>query len=258
MRRRGNARCGRSSAARASCSRARTDATHSTIWRRIRSRRATRSTPSRRSPQGSRASSRRSARRSRVASRASWATAWASCRPSSVKDWKLSATWKNVTKPAPSTDARRLRAVPRASGPLTRRAVWLLALLFVACSRNPSEPNLVFITLDTTRADHLGLYGYFRETSPALDAFAKQAIVFERNLSPMATTLPTHTTLFTATQPLEHGVLANGTHDGSRFVPTPQLRLLAELARSGGWRTGAFVSAAPLKKGSGIETGFEH
>jgi arylsulfatase len=132
-----------------------------------------------------------------------------------------------------------------------------LALALCACGRRAPEPNFVFVTLDTTRADHLGLYGYFRETSPALDAFGRQAIVFERNIVPMATTLPTHTSLFTATQPLEHGVLANSTQGGSRFVPSARLRSFAEVARGAGWRTAGFVSSAVLKRGSGIETGFE-
>jgi arylsulfatase A-like enzyme len=132
-----------------------------------------------------------------------------------------------------------------------------LALALCACSRPTPETNLVFVTLDTTRADHLGLHGYFRDTSPALDAFARRAIVFERSIVPMATTLPTHTSLFTSTQPLEHGVLANSTQGGSRFVPTPKLRSLAEVAREAGWRTAAFVSSAVLKRGSGIEAGFE-
>ena len=51
-----------------------------------------------------------------------------------------------------------------------------LALALCACGQRAPEPNLVFVTLDTTRADHLGLYGYFRDTSPSLDAFAKQAL----------------------------------------------------------------------------------
>ena len=132
-----------------------------------------------------------------------------------------------------------------------------LALSLCACGRGAREPNLVFVTLDTTRADHLGLYGYFRDTSPALDAFGRQAIVFERSIVPMATTLPTHTSLFTSTQPLEHGVLANSTQGGSRFVPSAGLRTLAEFAGAAGWRTAAFVSSAVLKRGSGIEAGFE-
>ncbi len=121
----------------------------------------------------------------------------------------------------------------------------------------PHLPNVVIVTLDTTRADHLGLYGYFRETSPVLDRLARDAVVFERAVAPMATTLPTHVSLFTATSPLEHGVLANTTQGGERFVPSPGLRSFAEVCRDAGFATAAFVSAAPLKRGSGIEKGFD-
>ena len=133
-----------------------------------------------------------------------------------------------------------------------------LLLALCACGMGTSTPNIVFVTLDTTRADHLGLYGYFRDTSPALDAFGRRAIVFERSIVPMATTLPTHTSLFTSTQPLEHGVLANTTQGGSRFVPSARLRTFAQVAGAAGWRTAAFVSSAVLKRGSGIESGFAH
>ena len=137
-------------------------------------------------------------------------------------------------------------------------ALWLFALTACACARNAPPPNLVIVTLDTTRADHLGLYGYFRDTSPNLDAFAEQAIVFERSIVPMATTLPTHVSFFTATHPLEHAVLYNTTFGAKPFVPTSRLQPLSEIARAAGWHTAAFVSGAPLKRGSGIEHGFEH
>lgn len=142
-----------------------------------------------------------------------------------------------------------------------RPAVALLCRLLAlagafACAPDP-PPNVVLVTLDTTRADHLGLYGYFRDTSPRLDAFAAEAIVVERALAPMATTLPSHTSILTARAPLEHGVLANLAHGGRRFAPAPGLRSFAELCLDAGYRTGAFVSAAPLERGSGLEAGFE-
>lgn len=137
----------------------------------------------------------------------------------------------------------------------------LVALLaLAACGPEappPDLPNLVIVTLDTTRADHLGLYGYQRDTSPNLDAFARQGIVFERALAPMATTLPSHLSLFTATHPLEHGVLANAHQAGRRFVLAPGLRTFAELCQEAGYHTGGFVSAAPLKRASAAERGFE-
>jgi arylsulfatase len=119
------------------------------------------------------------------------------------------------------------------------------------------HPNIVLVTLDTTRADHLGAYGYFRDTSPRIDAFAEQSIVFENAIAPMATTLPTHVSILTATHPLEHGVLANVMHGGRRFVPAAGLRSFATLCREQGYRTAAFVSAVPLKRDSGVQAGFE-
>ena len=142
-----------------------------------------------------------------------------------------------------------------------RRRAWLASLLVaLAACHGGSEhpPNIVIITLDTTRADHLGLYGYFRDTSPTLDAFAKQAIVFDRAIVPMAMTLPTHTSFLTALHPLEHGVLGNSAEGGARFVLPSRILPLAEVARAAGWRTAAIVSATPLKRGSGIEKGFEY
>jgi arylsulfatase A-like enzyme len=141
-------------------------------------------------------------------------------------------------------------------------SLFLLGGLVLGCSSTDEvpagqPPNLVLVTLDTTRADHLGTYGYFRNTSPSFDEFAAEAVVFERLIVPMATTLPSHLSILTSSHPLEHGVLANTTQGGARFVPAPGLTSLAVAAQAAGYATGAFVSAAPLKAGSGIEVGFD-
>jgi arylsulfatase A-like enzyme len=117
-------------------------------------------------------------------------------------------------------------------------------------------PDIVLITLDTTRADHLATYGYFRHTAPRLEALAEQSIVFERLVVPMATTLPTHTSLLTGVYPTEHGILANIEHEGRRFVPTDSLRTVTTWLADRGYRTGAFVSSAPLDRKSGVHLGF--
>ena len=147
---------------------------------------------------------------------------------------------------------------------ITATQAWLLplavCLALAGCRQRidvSGHPNIVLITLDTTRADHLGAYGYFRDTSPRIDAFAEESIVFEHAIAPMATTLPTHVSILTATYPLEHGVLANVMHGGRRFVPAAGLRSFATVCREQGYRTAAFVSAAPLKRDSGIQAGFE-
>lgn len=142
-------------------------------------------------------------------------------------------------------------------------------LIVAACSRSDDAPdsaetasspppNLVVVTLDTTRADHLGCYGYFRDTSPFIDALAAESVLFERCLAPMSTTLPSHISLFTGTHPMEHGVLANiGSPGGRKFHSSPGLGLWAECAAGAGFQTAAFVSAAPVKRQTGIGEGFQ-
>ena len=130
--------------------------------------------------------------------------------------------------------------------------------LFGCTPKMPERPNILLITLDTTRADHMGMYGYFRDTTPVLDRLAANALLFDNFVAPMATTLPTHTSLFTGTYPLEHGVRANVIHGGKRFKASPSLRSFTSFLQANGYQTGAFVSATPLKQGTGIEAGFDH
>jgi arylsulfatase A-like enzyme len=119
-----------------------------------------------------------------------------------------------------------------------------------------SRPNLLLITIDTLRADHLGAYGYKRPTSPRLDELASESVLFERAVAPVATTLPSHTTMFTGVAPHEHGVLAN-IAGGMTFKRRPDLRTLAELFAESGYRTDAVVAAFPLRPEFGLEVGFD-
>jgi arylsulfatase A-like enzyme len=143
---------------------------------------------------------------------------------------------------------------------------WRLALICSlvlvpgSCRRRAviESPNLVVVSIDTLRADRLGLYGYFRNTSPFLDSLAQESLVFERCFAPMATTFPSHLSLFTGTYPEEAGALANAKVGGLSFVPTENLKSLAQLLQEGGYQTAAFVSGAPLKRFTGIHAGFEH
>jgi arylsulfatase A-like enzyme len=142
-----------------------------------------------------------------------------------------------------------------------RLAGLLLFCLLAAASgcgifRDAPPPHLVLITIDTTRADRLGCYGYGRDTSPALDALAAESILFERCFAPMATTFPSHLSLLTGTYPLEHGSTANVTHGAAIFRPGPHLRSWAQILQDAGYRTAAFVSATPVKRVCGIDAGF--
>ncbi len=127
----------------------------------------------------------------------------------------------------------------------------LLATL-AACADAP-RPNLLLVTLDTTRADRLGAYGYAPAKTPALDALAERGVVFEEAYSPAPMTLPAHATMMTGLLPPEHGARVNGMHRLAPDVPT-----LAEGLSSGGYRTGAFIAALVLDGKFGLARGFEH
>lgn len=116
----------------------------------------------------------------------------------------------------------------------------------------PPRPSVVLVTLDTTRADRLGCYGYKDATTPVLDALARSGARFERALSPAPLTLPAHASVMTGLVPRRHGVRDNA---GFRLDAKPQV--LAEAFRSAGYRTAGFVSAAVLDRITGIGRGFE-
>ena len=120
-----------------------------------------------------------------------------------------------------------------------------------------AQPSLVLVTIDTLRADRLGCYGYHRDTSPNLDKLAEEAILFERAYTTMATTLPAHASIMTGTHPMTHGVQANASHFPRSLEDARSVRTLAEMLVEQGYETAAFVSAAPLKRHSGIDRGFE-
>src|SRR5690606_17881243 len=99
---------------------------------------------------------------------------------------------------------------------------------------NMAKPNILLIILDTLRRDRLSAYGHGRETSPALDAFAQDATLFERAIAPAQWTIPAHSSIFTGLYPSAHGVTqANGQLSGMH--PT-----LAEILRGDGYETVGF------------------
>lgn len=119
------------------------------------------------------------------------------------------------------------------------------------CGSKPAGKSLVVITLDTTRADHLGAYGYPLPTTPNLDALAQQGVVFEQAYAPMPQTLPSHATLFTGLPPRGHKALENA------HVLDAQITTLAELLAERDYETAAFIGARVLDDSTGIEQGFK-
>ena len=111
------------------------------------------------------------------------------------------------------------------------------------------------MTLDTVRADHLGCYGYFRDTTPNLDAFAAESLRFNNCLAPIAHTTPSHLSLFTGLFPTEHGLTSNTL--ALRVDADAPLLTLARALRGRGLLTGGFVSAAPVRSVTGLVDGFQ-
>jgi len=132
--------------------------------------------------------------------------------------------------------AHAARARPNVAGPLPP----------------PETPNVVLISIDTLRPDHLGGYGYPRDTSPALDALAAAGARFTTAVSPTSWTLPAHATLLTALPPEVHGVVDDALRLGAATVT------LAEILRARGYATAGFVSGPYLDAGYGFARGFDH
>ncbi|MDG2306973.1 MAG: sulfatase [Candidatus Binatia bacterium] len=113
------------------------------------------------------------------------------------------------------------------------------------------RPNVLLISIDTLRADHLGAYGYERDTSPNIDELAAEGVTFRQAISPSGWTLPTHVTLLTSIPPEKHGVAA------------PDRRLnddvstLASVMRDAGYDTAGFVSGPYLGGEYGYSDGFD-
>ena len=108
------------------------------------------------------------------------------------------------------------------------------------------------LTLDTTRADRLGAYGYDLAETPNLDALAAEGMVFLQAQSPVPVTLPTHSTMFTGTYPPSHGVRYNGMYRLQDSSVTA-----AELLRDSGWSTAGVPASYPLATRTGIGQGFQ-
>ena len=156
------------------------------------------------------------------------------------------------TKPSPTRVDARLPAVRR-----LRLAAVLAAAAFAGAAAppaaaGPGRPNLVLITLDTTRADRIGVYGHAAARTPNLDALARRGTRFARCDTAAPVTLPAHATILTGLFPPRHGVRDNGV-----FTLAPEVETLTERLRAAGYRTAAVVSAIVLARRHGLDQGFE-
>jgi choline-sulfatase len=155
------------------------------------------------------------------------------------------------------------RAVAAAAGCLL---VGVCLWLFLRPEKEPSgkaaemwsragvdQPNVILITMDTTRADHLGCYGYAGAKTPRLDALAGRGVLFEQAAASSPLTLPAHCSILTGMYPTYHGVRINGNTALSEEQTT-----IAEVLSAKGYDCGAFIGAFVLDGRWGLKQGFEH
>ncbi len=129
----------------------------------------------------------------------------------------------------------------------------LLNAFSVAAQTSAKSPlNVVLITIDTLRADHLGCYGYKNIKTPNIDNLAAEGTRFERAFAVVPVTLPSHTSMLTGTYPM-----LSGMHDFSGNKLSPQQPTLATVLKKEGYATGAVVGAAVLDSRFGLNQGFD-
>ncbi len=114
------------------------------------------------------------------------------------------------------------------------------------------RPDVILITLDTTRADRIGAYGYARARTDTIDRLAAAGVRFEYAISPLPLTIPSHATMFTGLLPYHHNIRSNGDNALAQDFTT-----LAERLKGAGWRTAASVAAFVTSREWGFSQGFD-
>ncbi len=136
---------------------------------------------------------------------------------------------------------------------MRRVVIWSCLAVLIACRGSGDLPSVVvLISIDTLRADHLGCYGYGRDTSPFLDQLAAESILYEQAFAHAPSTLPSHASLFTSLIPHHHAA----SHPHRRGLAAEAFTL-AEVFLQEGWRTASINGGGQLARELGVAQGFE-
>ena len=138
----------------------------------------------------------------------------------------------------------------------------ILILFLQGCARNESNKdfNIVLVTIDALRPDHLSCYGYKRRTSPAIDKIAKKGFIFKNAVAPSTWTAPSMVSLFTSTYPINHGVIGGKVKNGKVYdqqVFSDELVTLTEVLQKNGYTTFGVASNLHLGEPLAFARGFD-
>jgi arylsulfatase A-like enzyme len=153
--------------------------------------------------------------------------------------------------------SRRPAVIIGAAGVLIALVLAAIFFVFRPDSRDSGStmPNIILLSIDTLRADHLGCYGYDRETSPNIDAFAADAVLFENAYSQAPFTAPAHMSLFTGLTPAVHRV-ANFDKTGLRKLD-PRIVTFPAMLKERGWLTVGLHAGGMMSPEFGFDRGFD-
>jgi arylsulfatase A-like enzyme/Tfp pilus assembly protein PilF len=144
--------------------------------------------------------------------------------------------------------------------PVSRRALlfavaaalaWPAPALIRSAPAEVPRPNVLLVTIDTLRADHVGAYGYAAARTPTLDRLAREGVLVADAVVQVPQTRPSHASIFTGRNPYEHGIRDNASPPLKAGTPT-----LASAFRAAGYDTAAFIGAFPVSRASGLQQGF--
>jgi arylsulfatase A-like enzyme len=129
----------------------------------------------------------------------------------------------------------------------------IMAIVFLlpACSGTKAKPDILLVTIDTLRRDHVGVYGYPRQTTPFIDELAKKGVMFKNVITPIPVTDGSHASILTSLHPLTHNVIINGS------VLSGRVETLAEVLKKNGYFTMGAVAVKHLGKKYNFSQGFD-
>lgn len=162
--------------------------------------------------------------------------------------------WQDAEVPLTAVAGRRgalelaQRAV-RGTAPAEDAVYWARPQLRGAA--RDGRPSIVLVSIDTLRADHLGCYGYARDTSPTIDALARRGVLFRQAIATSSWTLPSHASMFTGLYPTRHGAARFGKQ------LRPEYATLAELLWQAGYATAGFTGGGFVAASFGFDRGFD-